>query len=167
MTFAAYLGVVDCVEQARLAEAAAVRDAWTCALVAALMGLALCGAAWAAWRMARGRVRRPADAAALAAFAAAMLAYGGSKPHTVTERGIKLTKCEVDAAKAYLEWSSEDERITAGATYMVQKSPDGVEWQTVYSTSGTNATVYGFTVDRDVRWRIAVDLGEVDGEGEE
>lgn len=50
---ASYLGVIDCVEQARLADAAAVREAWTYAFVIGLMAVVLCAAVWAVCRMVR------------------------------------------------------------------------------------------------------------------
>lgn len=92
----------------------------------------------------------------------ALFVHGSTKPSpVVTEEGIKMTKCAVNSQTVSLEWSTTDERITAGAVYMVQKSVEGGDWATIYSTTETNATINCFSVDRDTRWRIAVDLGEV------
>lgn len=98
----------------------------------------------------------------------ALIVHGSTKPTPtppiVTEEGIKLAKLIVDAKRATLEWSATDERIAAGAVYMVQKRVSGGDWATVHSTTGTNAVIDCFTVDRDTSWRIAVDLGEVESE---
>ena len=111
----------------------------------------------------RSRIDRLVGFALAAPLCVALIVHGSTKPEPiVTEEGIKLSKLIVDARRATLEWSSTDERITAGAVYMVQKSVDGGTWVTVYSTTSTNATFDCFTVDRDTRWRIAVDLGEID-----
>ena len=94
--------------------------------------------------------------ALVAPLCVALFVHGSTK--VVTEKGIRLTKCEVDANKATLEWSAEDSRIKPGATFKVQKSADGKSWQTVATTTSTNAVVNGFTVDKDTLWRIAVDV---------
>lgn len=159
----AYLGVIDCVEQARLADAAAVREAWTYAFVISLMVVVLCAAVWAVCRMVRRQVRRPATRAALALLALGMIAYGGTK--IVTEKGINLTKCEVDSKKVVVEWNTSDERIRPGAKFMVQAFREGGgRYETVATTTASNAVVPRFTVDRTHIWRIAVDAGEVQGD---
>lgn len=94
--------------------------------------------------------------ALVAPLCVALFVHGSTK--IVTEKGIKLTKCEVDANRAVLEWKTEDSRIKSGSTFRVQKSEDGKSWQTVATTTSTNAVVNGFTVDRDTIWRIAVDV---------
>lgn len=106
---------------------------------------------------------RAIGVALAAPLCVALFVHGSTKPSPiVTEEGIKLSRVAVTATQVALEWSSTDERITAGVVYMVQKSVDGGPWTTVYATTETNATFNCFTVDRDTRWRIAVDLGEID-----
>lgn len=159
----AYLGVVDCVEQARLANAEAVREAWLYAFAVILMSAVLCAAVWAVCRMAGRRVRSPATRAALALLALVTTTWGGTK--IVTDKGIGLTKCEVDAKKVVLEWSTADERIRPGAKFMVQCLREGSgAYETVGTTTASNAVVPRFTVDRTHVWRIAVDAGEVQGD---
>lgn len=160
---ASYLGVIDCVEQIRLANAAAVREAWTYAFVISLMVVVLCAAVWAVCRMVRRKVRRPATRAALALLALGTTAWGGTK--IVTDKGINLTKCEVDSKKVVVEWNTSDERIRPGAKFMVQAFRDGGgRYETVATTTASNAVVPRFTVDRTHVWRIAVDAGEVQGD---
>lgn len=159
----AYLGVIDCVEQARLADAAAVREAWTYAFVVSLMVAVLCAAVWAVCRMVRRKVRSPAKRAALALLALGATAWGGTK--IVTAKGINLTKCEADSRKVALEWNTTDERIRPGAKFMVQAFREGSgRYETVATTTASNAVVPRFTVDRTHIWRIAVDAGEVQGD---
>lgn len=159
----AYLGVVDCVELIRIANADAVREAWQLVLVVVLMAAVLCAAVLAACRMARGRVRGRADRAALALLALGTTAWGGTK--IVTEKGINMTKCEVDSKKVVLEWNTTDERIGPGAKFMVQVHRDGSgAYETVATTTSSNAVIPRFTVDRTHVWRIAVDAGEVQGD---
>lgn len=160
---ASYLGVIDCVEQARLADAAAVREAWTYAFVISLMVVVLCAAVWAVCRMVRRKVRRPSTRAALALLALVTTACGGTK--IVTDKGINLTKCEVDSKKVVVEWNTADERIRPGAKFMVQAFREGGgRYETVATTTASNAVVPRFTVDRTHIWRIAVDAGEVQGD---
>ena len=163
---AAYVGVVDCVEQIRLANAEAVRAAWQHALVVSLMAAVLCAAAWAVCRMVHRKVRSPATRAALAFLALGMTAYAGTK--IVTEMGIRLTRCVADAHRVALEWETGDGRIKPGATFLVQALREGSGgWETVAATTASNAVIPRFTVDRTHTWRVAVDLGEVQGdEGE-
>ena len=116
----------------------------------------------------RSLLDRLAGLALAAPLCVALIVHGSTKPTPnppiVTEEGIKLTKLAVDAKEAALEWSSTDERIAAGAVYMVQKRVSGGDWATVHSTTGTNAVIDCFTVDRDTSWRIAVDLGAIESE---
>ena len=155
----AYLGVIDCVEQARLANAEAVREAWTYAFVVGVMAIVLCAAVWAVCRIVRRNVRSPDKRVALAILALGTTAWGGTK--IVTEKGINLTKCEVDSKKVVLEWSTEDERIRPGAKFMIQASRDGSgAGETVATTTASNAVIPRFTVDKTHTWRIAVDAGE-------
>ena len=159
----AYLGVIDCVEQARLANAEAVRTVWLYAFAVGVMAIVLCAAVWAVCRMVGRKVRRPATRAALALLSAVATAYGGTK--IVTDKGINLTKCEVDAKKAVLEWNTADERIRPGAQFMVQTLREGSgRYETVATTTASNAVIPRFTVDRTHVWRIAVDAGEVQGD---
>lgn len=159
----AYLGVIDCVEQARLADAAAVREAWTYAFVVSLMVAVLCAAVWAIYHMVHKKVRRPSTRAALALLALVTTTWGGTK--IVTEKGINLTKCEADSRKVALEWNTTDERIRPGAKFMVQAFREGSgRYETVATTTASNAVVPRFTVDRTHIWRIAVDAGEVQGD---
>lgn len=159
----AYLGVIDCVEQARLADAAAVREAWTYAFVVSLMVAVLCAAVWAIYHMIHKKVRRPSTRAALALLALVTTTWGGTK--IVTDKGINLTKCEVDSKKVVVEWNTADERIGPGAKFMVQAFREGSgRYETVATTTASNAVVPRFTVDRTHAWRIAVDAGEVQGD---
>lgn len=156
----AYIGVIDYVEQMRIANAEAVREAWTCAFVVCVMAIVLCAAVWAVCRMVRRNVRRPDKRVALAILALGTTAWGG--PKFVTEKGINLTKCEVDSKKVVLEWSTDDERIRPGAKFMIQASRDGSgAYETVSTTTASNAVIPRFTVDKTHVWRIAVDAGEV------
>lgn len=159
----AYLGVIDCVEQARLADAAAVREAWTYAFVISLMVAVFCAAVWGIYHMAHRKVRSPATRAALALLALVTTTWGGTK--IVTDKGINLTKCEVDSKKVVVEWNTADERIGPGAKFMVQAFREGSgRYETVATTTASNAVVPRFTVDRTHIWRIAVDAGEVQGD---
>ena len=158
--FMAYLGVIDCVEQMRIANAEAVREAWTCAFVVCVMAIVLCAAVWAVCRMVRRKRLPLATTIVLALFSLGATARGGRK--VITETGINLTKCEVDAKKVVLEWSTEDERIRPGAKFMIQVSRDGRGvYETVATTTASNAVIPRFTVDKTHVWRIAVDAGEV------
>lgn len=158
--FMEYLGVIDCVEQMRIANAEAVSDAWQCAFVIGVMAIVLCAAVWAVCRMVRRNVRSADKRVALAILALGTTAWGG--PKFVTEKGINLTKCEVDSNKVVLEWSTEDERIRPGAKFMIQASRDGRGvYETVATTTASNAVIPRFTVDKTHTWRIAVDAGEV------
>lgn len=159
----AYLGVIDCVEQARLANAEAVREAWQYAFVVGVMAIVLCAAVWAVCRMVRRKVRRPATRAALALLALGMIAYGGTK--IVTAKGINLTKCEVDSKKVAFEWNTADERIRPETKFMIQAFREGGSgYETFATTTASNAVIPRFTVDRTHIWRIAVDAGEVQGD---
>lgn len=159
----AYLGVIDCVEQARLANAEAVREAWLYAFVISLMVVVLCAAVWAIYHIAHRKVRSPAKRAALAVLALGTTVWGGTK--IVTAKGINLTKCEADSRKVALEWNTADERIGPGAKFMVQAFREGSgRYETVATTTASNAVVPRFTVDRTHIWRIAVDAGEVQGD---
>lgn len=158
--FMAYLGVIDCVEQMRIANAEAVREAWTYAFVVGVMAIVLCAAVWAVCRMVRRNVRSADKRVALAILALGTTAWGG--PKIVTQKGINLTKCEVDSKKVVLEWSTEDERIRPGAKFMVQALREGSgAYETVATTTASNAVIPRFTVDKTHVWRIAVDAGEV------
>ena len=156
----AYIGVIDYVEQMRIANAEAVREAWTYAFVVGVMAIVLCAAVWAVCRMVRRNVRSADKRVALAILALGTTAWGG--PKIVTQKGINLTKCEVDSKKVVLEWSTEDERIRPGAKFMVQALREGSgAYETVATTTASNAVIPRFTVDRTHVWRIAVDAGEV------
>ena len=156
----AYIGVTDYVEQMRIANAEAVREAWTYAFVVGVMAIVLCAAVWAVCRMVRRNVRSADKRVALAILALGTTAWGG--PKIVTQKGINLTKCEVDSKKVVLEWSTEDERIRPGAKFMVQALREGSgAYETVATTTASNAVIPRFTVDKTHTWRIAVDAGEV------
>lgn len=156
----AYIGVIDYVEQMRIANAEAVREAWTYAFVVGVMAIVLCAAVWAVCRMVRRNVRSADKRVALAILALGTTAWGG--PKIVTQKGINLTKCEVDSKKVVLEWSTEDERIRPGAKFMVQALREGSgAYETVATTTASNAVIPRFTVDKTHTWRITVDAGEV------
>ena len=156
----AYIGVIDYVEQMRIANAEAVREAWTYAFVVGVMAIVLCAAVWAVCRMVRRNVRSADKRVALAILALGTTAWGG--PKIVTQKGINLTKCEVDSKKVVLEWSTEDERIRPGAKFMVQALREGSgAYETVATTTASNAVIPRFTVDKTHTWRIAVEAGEV------
>lgn len=162
---ASYLGVIDCVEQVRLADASAVREAWTYAFVIGLMAVVLCAAVWAIYHMVHRKVCSPATRAALALLALGTTVWGGTK--IVTAKGINLTKCEADSKKVVLEWNTSDERIKPETKFMIQASRDGSgRYETFATTTASNAVVPRFTVDRTHVWRIAVDAGEVQGDEE-
>lgn len=155
----AYLGVIDCVEQARLANAEAVQEAWLYAFVIICMCVVLCVAVWAIFRMVRRKRLPLATTIVLAFFSLGATARGGTK--VVTEIGIKLTKCEVDAKKVVLEWDTTDDRIGPGSQFMVQVLREGSgEYETVATTTDLNATVQRFTLDKTHSWRIVVNVGE-------
>ena len=156
----AYIGVIDYVEQMRIANAEAVREAWTYAFVVGVMAIVLCAAVWAVCRMVRRNVRSADKRVALAILALGTTAWGG--PKIVTQKGINLTKCEVDSKKVVLEWSTEDERIRPGAKFMVQALREGSgAYETVATTTASNAVIPRVTVDKTHTWRIAVDVGDV------
>lgn len=155
-----YLGVIDCVEQAWLANAEAVQEAWMYAFVVGVMAIVLCAAVWAIFRMIRRKRLPLATTIVLAFFSLGATARGGTK--IVTKKGINLTRCNVDSKKVVLEWSTSDERIKPGAKFMVQASREGGSgWETVATTTASNAVIPRFTVDKTHTWRIAVDAGEV------
>ena len=156
----AYIGVIDYVEQMRIANAEAVREAWLYAFAIIIMSAVLCAAVWAIFRMINKKVRSSSKRVALALLALGTTAWGGTK--IVTQKGINLTKCEADSKKVVLEWSTEDERIRPGAKFMIQASRDGSgAYETVATTTASNAVLPRFTVDKTHVWRIAVDAGEV------
>ena len=156
----AYIGVIDYVEQMRIANAEAVREAWLYVFAIIIMSAVLCAAVWAVCRMVRRNVRSADKRVALAILALGTTAWGGTK--IVTQKGINLTKCEADSKKVVLEWSTEDERIRPGAKFMIQASRDGRGvYETVATTTASNAVIPRFTVDKTHVWRIAVDAGEV------
>lgn len=158
-----YLGVVDFVEQARLANAEAVREAWMYAFVIICMCAVICSAVWAVCRVVRRKVRRPSARIALAILSLGTIAWGGTK--IVTQKGINLTKCEADPKKVVLEWSTSDERIKPGAKFMVQALREGSgAYETIATTTASNAVIPRFTVDKTHTWRIAVDADEVQGD---
>lgn len=162
---ASYLGVIDCVEQVRLADAAAVREAWTYAFVISLMVVVLCAAVWAIYHMVHRKVCSPATRAALALLALGTTVWGGTK--IVTAKGINLTKCEADSKKVVLEWNTSDERIKPETKFMIQASRDGSgRYETFATTTASNAVIPRFTLDKTHVWRIAVDAGEVQGDEE-
>ena len=156
----AYIGVIDYVEQMRIANAEAVSEAWQCAFVVGVMAIVLCASIWAICRMVRMKVRRPSARIALALIALGAIAWGGTK--IVTQKGINLTKCEADSKKVALEWSTVDKRIKPGAKFMVQALREGSgAYETVATTTASNAVIPRFTVDKTHTWRSAVDAGEV------
>lgn len=159
----AYLGVIDFVEQARLANAGAVREAWTYAFVVGVMAIVLCAAVWAIFRMIRRKRLPLATTIVLAFFSLGATARGGTK--IITEKGINLTRCNVDSKKVVLEWSTSDERIKPGAKFMVQALREGSgAYETIATTTASNAVIPRFTVDKTHTWRIAVDADEVQGD---
>lgn len=159
----AYFGVIDCVEQIRLADAEAVREAWMSAMVVVVMAIVLCAAACSIYHGIRKNVRSRLTRAALVIFALVATAWGGTK--AVMEKGIDLTKCEVDAQKVVLEWSTTDERIKPGSKFVVQALREGGgAYETVATTTASNAVVPRFTVDKTHTWRIMVDAGEMQSE---
>ena len=156
----AYIGVIDCVEQMRIANAEAVSEAWQCAFVVGVMAIVLCAAIWAICRMVRRKRRPRGTTLGLALFALGATARGGRK--VITENGINLTKCEVDAKKVALEWRTVDKRIKPGAKFRVQARREGSgAYETVATTTASNAVIPRFTVDKTHSWRIVVDVGEV------
>lgn len=158
--FMAYLGVIDCVEQMRIANAEAVSEAWQCAFVVGVMAIVLCAAIWAICRMVRRKRLPLATTIVLALFSLGATARGGRK--VITENGINLTKCEVDAKKVVLEWETTDDRIWPGAQFMVQTLREGShDYETVATTTDQRAVVPRFTLDKTHSWRIVVDVGEV------
>lgn len=159
----AYLGVIDCVEQARLANAEAVREAWLYAFAIILMSAVLCAAVWAVCRMVRRKRLPLATTIVLAFFSLGATARGGTK--IIAEKGINLTRCNVDSKKVVLEWSTSDERIKPGSKFMVQALREGSgAYETIATTTASNAVIPRFTVDKTHTWRIAVDAGEVQGD---
>ena len=156
----AYLGVIDCVEQARIANSEAVREAWMYAFVVGVMAIVLCAAVLAICRIVRRKRLSIATKIVLAFFSLEATARGGTK--IVTEKGINLTRCEVDSKKVVLEWETTDERIKPGSNFMVQALREGGgAFETVATTTASNAVIPRFTVDKTYTWRIAVDAGEV------
>lgn len=155
-----HVGVIDCVEQIRLANAEAVREAWTCAFIIGLMIVVLCAAVWAIYRMVSKKMLTLSTTVVLTLFALGATKKGGTK--VVTERGINLTKCEVDAHNVVLEWNTSDERILPGSKFIVQVLREGgLGFETVSETTASNAVIPRFTLDKTHTWRIAVDVGEV------
>lgn len=159
-----YLGVIDCVEQARLANAEAVREAWMYTFVIICMCVVLCVAVWAICRMVRRKRLPLATTIMLALCSLGATKRGGMK--VVTEVGINLTKCEVDAKKVVLGWKTKDDRIGPGAEFMVQTLREGSsDYETVATTTNLNVVVQRFTLDKTHSWRIVVNVGEMTVDG--
>ena len=92
----------------------------------------------------------------------ALCVYGSTKPTpppVVVEKGIRLTKCVQTSRMIDFEWIPEDDRIPAGATYLVQEWRDG-KWETVAETKDMKYQLLGFTIDVTRRYRIVVDVTE-------
>ena len=92
----------------------------------------------------------------------ALCVYGSTKPDVppvVVEKGIKLTKCVQTSRMIDFEWIPEDDRIPAGATYLVQEWLNG-KWVTVAKTKDLKYQLSGFTIDVTRRYRIVVDVTE-------
>lgn len=92
----------------------------------------------------------------------ALCVYGSTKPTpppVVVEKGIRLTKCVQTSRMIDFEWIPEDDRIPAGATYLVQEWRDG-KWETVAESKDLKYRLSGFTIDVTRRYRIVVDVTE-------
>ena len=160
----AYLGVIDFVEQARLANAEAVQEAWLYAFVIICMCVVLCVAVWAIFRMVRRKRLPLATTIVLAFFSLGATERGGTK--IIAEKGINLTRCNVDSKKVVLEWSTSDERIKPGAKFMVQALREGSgAYETIATTTDLNVVVPRFTLDKTHSWRIVVNVGEMTVDG--
>ena len=92
----------------------------------------------------------------------ALCVYGSTKPTpppVVVEKGIKLVKCVQTSRRIDFEWIPEDDRIPAGATYLVQEWLNR-KWVTVAKTKDLKYQLSGFTIDVTRRYRIVVDVTE-------
>ena len=92
---------------------------------------------------------------------ASLVVFGSNKPKppVVVEKGIKLTKCVQTSRMIDFEWAPEDDRIQAGATYLVQEWIGG-KWKTVAATTDAKYSLVGFTIDVTRRYRIVTDVTE-------
>lgn len=98
---------------------------------------------------------------------ATLVIQGSTKPPVTppieTEEGIKLTEVTCTKDSVYFKWQSTDERIKEGATFQIQRRSRAFpfvtgwsNWSTVKEVTEFEATVDGFTWDRNNQYRIAV-----------
>lgn len=83
--------------------------------------------------------------------------YGSTKPPTpppvVEEKGITLTKCEVNSEGLNVEWEAEDERIAAGRTVFIieaQDLPITLGKKVVFQPTNTKWYEIGRTTDFEI-----------------
>ena len=99
---------------------------------------------------------------ALLLWVGSLYVFGSTKPDVppvVVEKGIRLTKCVQTSRMIDFEWIPEDDRIPAGATYLVQEWRDG-KWLTVAETTDQKYSLAGFTIDATRQYRIVSDVTE-------
>lgn len=98
---------------------------------------------------------------------ATLVIQGSTKPPVnppiETEEGIKLTSVVSERDSVTFKWESTDERIVEGATFQIQRRSRAFpfiggwsNWSTVKEVTEYEATVDGYTWDRNNQFRIAV-----------
>ena len=108
--------------------------------------------------------RDPLDAVIVFGLTSVMVAFGGSKPEPppiVVQKGIRLISVTQTPEQIAFSWAPDDRRIHPDSTYLIQEAQGG-RWQTLASTTATNYVHRRFTIARDRRYRIAVDVSEED-----
>lgn len=103
-----------------------------------------------------------AESAVLAPFLLCAIVWGGTKPEpppVVTEEGINLKTVVQSPHKVYFAWEAEDDRIPAGATFIIQNQIGG-DWHKLGETTNHWFESESFTINRKNRFRIMTDITE-------
>lgn len=106
----------------------------------------------------------------------ALVLQGSTKPTPPppieTEEGIRLTEVNAQRDSVSFKWESTDERIKKGAIFQIQRRYKAFpflsgwsNWSTVKEVSANEATIKGFTWDKNNQYRIAVLIETDDTEG--
>lgn len=101
--------------------------------------------------------RKPIEAAVVSVCFFVAVVHGSTKPPTpppvVEEKGITLTKCEVNSEGLNVEWKAEDERIEAGRTLFIieaREKPMMLGKKVVFQPTNTKWYEIGRTTDFEI-----------------
>ena len=101
--------------------------------------------------------RKPIEAIIPIVCFCAAFKYGSTKPPSpppvVEEKGITLTKCEVNSEGLNVEWEEKDERIKAGRTVFIieaQDLPITLGKKVVFQPTNTKWYEIGRTTDFEI-----------------